>query len=326
MKLSIVIPIYNAEKYLDRCLKSVMNDCPNSGVEIILVNDGSKDASGNIAEQWENSDPRIRLINQSNQGVSVARNTGIVNATGEYITFVDADDLLAPDYFAHVLPKLNCGIDLILYSHYYENEQHHFIEKQLPLSEGIRYTNTDLLRLPLTWTSNAVWDKVFKRSIIVDHMVQFPQGMKTSEDLIFFISLVKFVNNYEYIPKPLYYYCYVLSGAVRQFRPEYFHDLEIVYQIATQYIYDVLDQSYFADFSKILLWQYVDLISNCDFKYYKEIYTYIYKNKDSCIYILINSDACSTLHWIYQQLFRFHSLVSIRALYKLIYQVKRYLR
>src|SRR5690625_1641691 len=97
-KVSIIIPIYNVENYLEKCLNSVINQTLNE-IEIILINDGSPDESLNICKIYQNKDKRIKIINQKNHGVSHARNQGIKIATGQYIGFIDPDDWVEPFMF-----------------------------------------------------------------------------------------------------------------------------------------------------------------------------------------------------------------------------------
>ena len=96
--ISIIVPVYNAEKYLSRCIDSILRQT-FADFELILVNDGSSDKSKEICEKYLESDPRIKLINQENSGVSAARNTGLDNASGEYIGFVDSDDFIEKNMY-----------------------------------------------------------------------------------------------------------------------------------------------------------------------------------------------------------------------------------
>jgi len=105
MKISIIIPIYNSEKYLSRCLETVINQT-YSKLEIILVNDGSRDKSLDICKHYQSKDSRIIIIDKINEGVSVARNTGIEAATGKYIGFVDADDWIEPSMYESMLNNI----------------------------------------------------------------------------------------------------------------------------------------------------------------------------------------------------------------------------
>ena len=97
MKISIIVPIYNVEKYLERCINSLINQTYKN-IEIILVNDGSTDNSLIICEKYKNIDSRIILVNKENGGLSDARNVGIDNSSGNYITFIDSDDYIDDDY------------------------------------------------------------------------------------------------------------------------------------------------------------------------------------------------------------------------------------
>ena len=115
-KISIVIPIYNTAKYLPKCLDSILNQTYKN-LEIILIDDGSTDNSGKIADDYAKKDPRIKVIHQKNAGQSTARNAGIKKATGEYISFIDADDEIRPDFIEKLLHAYNkdtaitvCGI------------------------------------------------------------------------------------------------------------------------------------------------------------------------------------------------------------------------
>jgi glycosyltransferase involved in cell wall biosynthesis len=104
IKLSIVIPIYNVEKYLAKCIESVLNqDIPTDEYEIILINDGSTDSSLQIAEKFVQMHPYIRLISQENQGLSAARNRGLDESKGEYVWFIDSDDWIQTDILKQLL-------------------------------------------------------------------------------------------------------------------------------------------------------------------------------------------------------------------------------
>ena len=91
MKISVIVPVYNSEKYIEKCIESIINQTYRN-IEIIFINDGSTDESLNIIHKYKKLDNRIKVINQSNSGVSAARNKGIKNSIGDYITFVDSDD------------------------------------------------------------------------------------------------------------------------------------------------------------------------------------------------------------------------------------------
>ena len=130
IKLSVVIPVYNAEKHLKACIESLLSQTL-AGLEFIFVNDGSQDNSPQIIASYQATDSRITLINQSNQGVSVARNNGIAVAQGEYIGFVDADDTIASDFFEkHYSIAVQHQLDIVV-SNFKKEQGNHVITVNL---------------------------------------------------------------------------------------------------------------------------------------------------------------------------------------------------
>ena len=110
--ISIIIPVYNVENYLEECLNSVQNQT-YTNIEVILVNDGSTDNSKRICERYCQEDSRFHLLNQENQGQSVARNTGVAASTGEFIAFVDSDDIILPNYLETLMQYLAADVDIV---------------------------------------------------------------------------------------------------------------------------------------------------------------------------------------------------------------------
>lgn len=123
--ISIVVPVYNVELYLKRCVDSILNQS-YTDFEIILVDDGSKDNSGKLCDEYQNKDIRIKVIHQQNGGLSVARNTGIQAASGEYITYVDSDDIIHHDYLKilkYLIDKYNSNISCCNFKFFYEESE-----------------------------------------------------------------------------------------------------------------------------------------------------------------------------------------------------------
>ncbi len=120
-KISIVIPVYQVEKYLNQCVDSVLGQ-RFSDFEAILVDDGSPDSCGDICDRYAEQDPRVRVIHQANGGLSAARNAGLAICEGEYVTFLDSDDYLQPDYLAHLFQGVECGADISVCSFSREEE------------------------------------------------------------------------------------------------------------------------------------------------------------------------------------------------------------
>ena len=106
MKISIIIPVYNVEKYISECIESILKQTYNN-FELLLINDGSTDTSGNICDKYAELDKRIRVFHKKNEGVGIARNLGIEHARGEWICFIDSDDWISSDYFETIMNDIN---------------------------------------------------------------------------------------------------------------------------------------------------------------------------------------------------------------------------
>ncbi|MCR5506573.1 MAG: glycosyltransferase, partial [bacterium] len=131
-KISVIIPVYNVELYLSQCLESIINQTYKN-LEIILVNDGSKDSSIDICKAYVKKDKRIKYIYQKNMGLSASRNTGIKNATGDYIHFIDSDDYIPLDYYEKMISALgNSDADIVCGGFYFEKHPY----------ESVNFTNT----------------------------------------------------------------------------------------------------------------------------------------------------------------------------------------
>lgn len=184
-RISIIMPVYNAEQYLEKSIGSVLKQSIGD-FELILVNDGSKDNSLLICQEYAAKDCRINVINQDNEGVSSARNAGLQNSTGEYITFLDADDWLSDLYLEELLTSMEAyAADCVCAGH--------CIVKKWGRRQEVRYTehvysSEDLVKeFPhfFRTVATAPWGKLYKKSIIDQFSIKFPKGIPYGEDTIF---------------------------------------------------------------------------------------------------------------------------------------------
>jgi len=188
-KVSVVIPVYNTENYLTECIKSVRAQTyPN--LEILLINDGSTDGSLNICRWYASQDDRIRVIDQPNSGVSMARNAGIEASTGEYITFIDSDDMVAPQYCQHLVEKMVAEVSMVVHG---IARMGHDGRKELiqsRLKAGI-YRYEELARIAIDdgtlsgFTFYSACAILFRRSVIQKNKLQFIRGIRYNEDGLF---------------------------------------------------------------------------------------------------------------------------------------------
>lgn len=177
---SVVIPVYNAEKTIRRCVDSLLNQ-DNGYVEIILINDGSKDASAEICREYARKHDCIVYIEQENSGASAARNTGLDAATGEYITFVDSDDYVLDGYFSALEDLDEEFIVFSFQTRRDEGSQEYVFSKDLLMSQN----NTEIVLRVLHDRIAGPWNKRFKRALIEKQHLRFKSDLVIGEDFIF---------------------------------------------------------------------------------------------------------------------------------------------
>ena len=204
-KLSVVIPIYNVEDYAQECLESIVKQSYKN-LEIICVNDGSTDNSKSIVEKCAKKDDRIILINQNNSGVSEARNNGIERASGDYITFVDSDDLLelnAYETAMNVFEKED--IDLLVWGYRVFPFSGTWYEKAGKV-HGKCYKSDSINAYFNEKSSTVVWNKIYKSNLIKGNYIRFKKGLKYGEDINFNLLVFPKAKNIEFISDKLYNY------------------------------------------------------------------------------------------------------------------------
>lgn len=200
-EISIIVPVYNAEDYLVRCLDSIKKQNFTEW-ECILVNDGSTDNSVELCNRYADEDSRFKVINKNNGGVSSARNVGLDVAVGTWIAFVDSDDFVDPDYLTIPESLRNCDIVQKSYTILKKSEQ---TEIPLPLRDGCVLKDRDsLCRFFLNKRNNALWDKIFKRTLVGD--CRFDTSISIGEDFMFQTVLMQRVNLYGFSDAGKYVY------------------------------------------------------------------------------------------------------------------------
>jgi glycosyltransferase involved in cell wall biosynthesis len=201
-KISVIVPVYNAEKYLVQCLNSIINQTFKD-IEIICINDGSTDNSLKILKEFSEKDSRIKIINQKNSGVSIARNKGIDTASGDYIFFVDSDDWCELKLFETIYKKaVETNADVVVIAkNIFRNEV--IISDT---TEKIKYFINDKKANYFGEVVSVVTDKLIKKDFLKRHNIRFVPGIKFGEDTLFSIGLVNKNAQIEAIPEILYNY------------------------------------------------------------------------------------------------------------------------
>mgnify|MGYP002536182847 FL=1 len=230
--VSIILPVYNAQNHIARCLESI---CAQSwqNIEVIVLNDGSKDQSLPVCEAFRAKDERIVLVDKANSGVSDTRNLGLKLASGKYVQFVDSDDYIAPDYTARLVEAAEkSGADLVISPYTMvipagASKPEQVLEKVQDdlgvmhvarppetreygfLPAGIYDKDTFALRLmdkPASYFYGVLWNKLYRRDLLAAHDIRFTSEMRWAEDLVFNMQYIQYAEVFASIPQPGYYY------------------------------------------------------------------------------------------------------------------------
>lgn len=230
MLLSCIIPIYNCADFLPKCLNSVLN-IKTRNMEILLIDDGSKDISYDICKEYEKKDSRIHVVHQKNAGVSSARNRGILWAQGDYILFVDSDDIVIPDTISK-FETLEPSKDFYLYDFYFDNEEN-YIKRDISSSNSVEELE-DFFHFS---GYNMVWNNLYKTNILRKNNIFFENGMKMGEDFLFNIKYIKYISSFQKINLPIYKYnSNIIGSATNKFNKEYIYDYMTMFNATWPYV------------------------------------------------------------------------------------------
>lgn len=208
MKFSIIMPVYNVEKYVEKAIISVMNQTYKN-FELIVVNDGTKDNSMDIIKKLQKEDKRIKIFNKDNGGLSSARNFGLKYATGEYVCFVDSDDYVYANYLEVLYNEiLNKESDLIIFGYNVDViDSNEIILKEFDILENYQeFNKKNKLYFENVSMIGYAWNKCFKRSIIEENNLTYEEGTSYIEDIIFNCDFIKKCTNIIIIPNIIYHY------------------------------------------------------------------------------------------------------------------------
>lgn len=192
-KVSVIIPIFNAEKYLEKCIDSILTQ-EYSNLEIIIINDGSMDNSERICKDYCEIDERIMFLNQKNQGVSYTRNQGILKSSGEFIVFIDADDYIEKEYIKNMVNRMNDEVDIVICNYNIVNKEGNVTghncedrSKMIPVLDLFKNYWENYHKGYI----NAPWNKLYKKAIIDKYNIKFPVDISMGEDGYFNIEYLK---------------------------------------------------------------------------------------------------------------------------------------
>lgn len=233
-KVSIIVPIYNVEKYLDRCMGSLINQTLRD-IEIIMVDDGSPDRCPQMCDEYARRDSRIKVIHKKNGGLGYARNSGLEIATGEYIAFVDSDDYVDVrmyEYMYHELEKYSVDAVICAFNSIYKNKVFPRVIPGFTMNNRIidalgDYIPNYIGTLPGCTVEQlygySVWNVLYKHSIIKEHNIKFDsERVYVSEDILFNISYMSKVERILIYPKYMYNYCHNENSLTTKYKADRF--------------------------------------------------------------------------------------------------------
>ena len=248
--ISIIVPVYNAQPFLERCLKSVLGQTYKD-IQLVLVDDGSVDRSGQICDEFAAKDSRVLVIHQKNAGVSAARNAGLQAATGEYIGFVDADDYIAPDMYEQVLNQLG-DHDMVMWDAvtvWPDGKTQADTIDLLKTDSSLQKKDwsPDLLR----YMAGAVWRCLYRRELLED--VRFPVGIKLSEDRLFNIEAMGKANSLRYYKKALYFRSVEETSACHRYHGDRFEKALEAVEFARKSLHRYWSEDYIIEYEKLFI-------------------------------------------------------------------------
>lgn len=233
-RISVIIPVYNAEEYIHTCIDSLLNQILKD-IEIIIVDDGSTDNSAEILDEYAQIYKNIKVIHQTNQGPAVARNVGLENASGEYIGFVDSDDYVANDFYEILYnTAIKNSIDIVI-SDYYNvigDVATHCGNFQIPPQQvidkqGMKSIIAKANESRVLWFS---WKGIYKTELIKKSNIIYPVELRLGEETIFCLECFLCASSMYYIDKPFYYYVQTPDSLTRlKYKENLLKQLEDLY-------------------------------------------------------------------------------------------------
>jgi glycosyltransferase involved in cell wall biosynthesis len=242
-KVSVILPVFNCEQYMEKCLDSILAQSYKN-FELIIVNDGSIDNTEKIICKYKEVDRRIISFTQENSGPSEARNLGLKNSLGDYIIFIDSDDTVEENYFSTLVANMEHeNVDFVCcgYTEFTING----VTKHIDFNFNENITRDNVMELICTGTGGVLWSKIFKKDIIKKFNLQMDKEIFMSEDLIFVLQYTSFCNSFKSVKEYLYNYNRMNENSISsKISMEYLSNYELVWEkIEDILMASILDES-----------------------------------------------------------------------------------
>lgn len=269
-KISIIIPVYNAKAYLEECVKSVLNQI-FTDFELILVDDGSDDGSNLICDQYAVNDSRVKSFHKKNGGVSSARNLGLDNAKGEWITFIDSDDYVDPYYLEHLVVHADGRNDLIVAYSKLISSSSTIVDP--PVYPDIQINQSNFQSLFAKYDLDVYttcWSKLYKKSFLNEFAIRFPEKLVLGEDHVFLYTCILKTYNIYITHYSDYYYRDTPNSLSKNFRS---HEVEYVgYKYFNAIINEMIIQKHISN--DVVLYKLKAIIAHYVWRVLGSLYMY----------------------------------------------------
>ena len=206
--VSIIVPVYNAEHTISRCIESILNQ-KYTDFELLLVNDGSTDRSGAICDAYAARDSRVRVIHKENSGVSDTRNTALNQAKGTYLQFLDSDDWITPDATSSLVRTAESGSCDLVVSDFYRVVGERVSQKGDIDDDGLMTREeyaAHMMENPADFYYGVLWNKLYRRSIVETHHLRMDPEISWCEDFMFNLEYIRYAETFRALQVPIYYY------------------------------------------------------------------------------------------------------------------------
>lgn len=253
--ISIVVPVYEAEKYINRCIDSILAQI-FTDFELILVDDGSTDNSGKICDEYAAKDSRVRVIHKFNGGVSSARNAALDIAAGEYIMFCDSDDYVDKQWCQQMYAVIHHYPDAWINCNIYDDWEGDIKLRVHVSNDAQLYEKSTFFAIDKRSLSGALWNKIYSNGIIRSHFLRFNENYKIGEDVNFNVHYYQYCTSSIWVSKALYYYCYNGSSLTHKYTSDNFNNYRTIFSdrlacIESEHLGDYLDN---------WLWRFVKML------------------------------------------------------------------
>ena len=259
MRVSVIIPVYNLEKYIGRCLDSLVSQ-DFSDYEVIVVNDGSTDNTAQICDEYARKYDFIRAVHKKNGGVSSARNLGIDLAEGEYIMFVDGDDYVTSNYISTMYQCQIENPDKMIVCNMFKKRESEIEFNTYCKNDNKKYyyQKIEYFKLYKSRLSAYPVNKIFSKKTLKLNDISFNENHEVAEDVVFVSEYYNFFNGFIIISTPLYYYCILDSGADSRYRKDRFHKISHAFTCRI----NLVGKENLSEFCDEYLWSFISCLDN----------------------------------------------------------------